>query len=382
MVRTYHKALYREEEYIMKTKVGAVIVALAIAIGVIFAAGLASASDQKVFNWRLVSTFPKGMTYITASDKYFCERVRILSQGKLNIKFFGAGELCAAPEVLDMVSKGTVEAGSDAAAYWCGKNTGFDLLTSSTLLMSGADYMTWIYQAGGFEVYNYMYGKYNCVYFPYTISQMESGIHSTKPIKKLGDLKGMKIRMPALLPGKIIAEYGAAPVPIAAAELYEALRRGVIDGVEWSAPVNDKEFHMEEMTKYWLAPGWHQPSAVYGVLINKDAYDALPQLLKEIIFSAARDTMVQGFTMYAYEDAKATKYFLDSDHVIYRLSDEELDELERVKNKIQEELAAKNPDYAKVLKSQLDYIKTFAPYREAAQPFTFGRNPKVYPNIK
>ncbi len=365
----------------MKKNYFSVGLAFVAVLGLLLLAGAAFAQEQKVVKWRMVSTWPKTLKYLAGPDIRFTELVKKMSNGRLDISFYGAGELCPAMEVLNMVSAGTVQAGGDWAAYWAGKNTAFDLLGSHQMGFCADDYLVWILHGGGLELYQELYGKYNCMYLPHTVSYMESGIRTNKPVKTMADLKGMKIRMVGLVPPKLLEAFGGIPVNIAVPDLYEALRRGTLDGAEYSVPINDKEFHIEEITKYWLTPGFHQTSSVYGVIVNKSAFNALPADLKAIVQSAANDTLVWGTTRYAYADAGATEY-LKTKVTINRLSVAELDQIEVVKNKIQEELAGKNPDYAKVLKSQIAYFKMFAPYRDAVGDFGFGRNPKSYPEIK
>jgi TRAP-type mannitol/chloroaromatic compound transport system substrate-binding protein len=211
---------------------------------------------------------------------------------------------------------------------------------------------------------------------------MESGIRTNEPINSLSDLKGMKIRMGGLMAGKILQEFGGTPVSIAIAELYEALRRGTLDGAEYSIPVYDKEFHIEEITKYWLTPGWHQTSSVNGIIMNKKAFDALPEKYKLIVRTASEATMLWMYSRLPYLSAEATAYFKEYGIQTTSLSEEELAQIEAVKNSLQQELAAQNPDYAKVLKSQIEYQKMFAEYREAQGDFGFGRNPENYPDIE
>ena len=333
----------------------------------------------KPIKWKLVTVWPKGLTNIIAPDFRFVDLVNKMSNGELKIKVFAAGELVKSTEVLDMVSSGTVQAGVDWPNYWSGKNTAFDLLGSNSITFSAGDYILWNYAGGGLELANELYGKYNCVWFPHYLSQMESGIRSNKPINSLADLKGMKVRMGGLLPGEIIQELGGIPVSIAVAELYEAVRRGTLDGAEYSVPTNDRDFHIEEVTKYWSTPGWHQTSSQHGVLVNKKAYNSLPDHLKEIIRVAAMETQLWSFANMGIKDAQATEYFKEKGIITTKLSDDELSKIEAIKNKLQEKHAAKNPDYKKILKSQMDYLKMVAPYREAAAPFSFGRNPTAYP---
>lgn len=375
----------------MKKKLWAIMLVLMMIVAVTGCGGAAAtesggdtSSDNsgEVYNWRLASCWADG-TFLFSVDQRFCELVGELSNGQLNIKPYGVGQLGAANQVFDLVSGGTVEAGGDWPSYWTGKNTGFDLLATTFYGFSNFDYYVWIYEGGGLEDgYNYMFNQYNMVYFPTAITGMESGIRSNKPINKLADMDGMKIRFAGKIQGIVAEQFGVTPVTIAANELYESLQRGVIDAAEYSGPYNDDIMKIQEVTKYWLVPGWHQTSSVYGAMINQDAYNSLSDKLKKCIEEAAKLTCHEYTAKYIWNDALATQRILDSGVETTTLPEDEMKWLEETKTKAAEQMAADNPDYAYVLNSQIQYLKTIASYREALGQWGFGSNWLSYPDIE
>ena len=62
--------------------------------------------DQRIYNWKLVTTWPKNLPALGTAPVRFAERVRIMSGGRLNIKVYAAGELVPAFGVFDAVSQG------------------------------------------------------------------------------------------------------------------------------------------------------------------------------------------------------------------------------------------------------------------------------------
>src|SRR5208337_3769644 len=52
-----------------------------------------------------------------------------------------------------------------------------------------------------------------------------------KPIRTLGDLKGLRIRSPGPLQTITLREFGASPISMPASDLYDALQRGMVDGM-------------------------------------------------------------------------------------------------------------------------------------------------------
>jgi TRAP-type mannitol/chloroaromatic compound transport system substrate-binding protein len=331
----------------------------------------------ETFNWRMASVWAEGSIQYE-HDKNFVDTINTLSNGRLNIKLHSVGELAQANQVLDLVSGGTVEMGGDWPNYWSGKNTAFELLGSQAMGLTNWDYFLWINEGGGSDAYNEIYGKFNTVYFPHTISGMESGIRSNKPVETLEDLKGMKIRMAGLIQSELITQLGATPVTLATQEIYEALQRGVIDASEYSSPYSDEVTKMYEVTKYWLTPGWHQTSSVYGSMINQEAWESLPEDLQNVIEKASKITQTQNSAEYAYKDAEAAQRMVNEYGIeTTALSEDEIERLRDMTNAIVEKLAGENPDFDKVLNSQLDFLKMYAPYRDLQGEWGFGNNMKV-----
>ena len=95
--------------------------------GVLAAAGATAAISapnviaQPKFQWRMVTTWPKGLATLHGAAVRVAEMVDSMSQGRLKIQVFAAGELIPAFGSFDAVSQGTVEMAHSAAYYWAGK---------------------------------------------------------------------------------------------------------------------------------------------------------------------------------------------------------------------------------------------------------------------
>lgn len=336
-------------------------------------ASSASGNGEKI-EWRMISTWGEGSVQLEF-DKKFVETVNELSNGMINIKLHAVDQLAPADQVLDTVSNGTVEMGGDWPNYWSGKNNAFDLLGSQAMGFSMWDYFLWINQGGGLDLYHEIYGQFNTVYFPHTISGMESGIRSNKPIHSLDDFNGLKIRVAGLIQSELTERLGAVPTTIPTHNIYESLQRGVIDAAEFSTPYADEIIKLQEVTKYWLTPGWHQTSAVYGVMINKDAWDSLPEEYKDIFYKASLITMAQNSTSYAYNDALSAQKMINEYGIeVTSLSEEEVQEIGKMTKEIINRIASENPDFKKILDSQMEYLTMYADYRDLQGYWSFGNN--------
>lgn len=354
-------------------------------LSVICVAGLIfSATDshaaKDVIKWKYNSLWPSGFALYEA-DKYFVETVNKLSGGRLIIKLYPAGQMIAGHQNLDAVKKGTMELAGDFGPYWAGKNTAFDLLGTTPMGMTWIDYILWIYHGGGQQIYDELYGEHNIKWLLESMTPVESGFRTNVPINSIEDFKGLKLRMGSLFGQRILEKLGASPIMMDGSEIYEAVSRGVVDGAEFSVPAVDWSAGFQEIADYWCAPAWYQTAIVLGIMINKDAWEALPDDLKEVVVQASRASTAYMSSWFEYQNIEATENFLKKGIKITSLEDSSMQKLQGIINEVLSEEAQKNPDFAKVLKSQVQYMKDFAPVRAYEKPYTFGFNPESYPEL-
>ena len=335
----------------------------------------------KTVKWKMTTTWAPSVQLIEL-DRNFMKLVRKLSGDEFKINFFEGGTLIPSFEVFDAVVDGTVNAAGDWPGYWAGKNSAFGLLAAHPFGMTAIDYMVWIFQGGGLELFQEVYSKFGLMYLPYAVTPMESGVRSNKPINSLADYKGLKIRMSGQIQGMILKDIGAAQTVIAGHEIYQGMQKGIIDAIESFTPSLDWMSRFGEITKYWCTPGWHAPSATFGIMINKKSWDALPDRLKVILKTCAMANFAWGFSFFEYEAIGGTKKFLDKGIKVTRLSDEDLAKLESFTKKRTLEMCKKNPLFAKVAYSQFKYLKDVSTWRTFSTPFTYGRNSKLRPDLE
>ncbi len=360
----------------MKKTVGTFSVVILISV---FLGGIAF-GQAKPIEWKMISTWTPAINLIEA-DKYFAKVVNELAAGKMKITVHPAPELVPPNNVFDAISKGNFPIGGEWPNYWAGKNSAFDLLGSYPMGLCQYDYVNWFYHAGGRDIYNYMYGKYNMVYFTHVVTPMESGIRANVPIKSLADYKGKKLRMSGKAQGYMLKKLGASQVMLAGAEIYQALQMKTIDGAEFNSDSCDWGMGFGEVTKYNIGPGWHQPSSLLGVMINKDAWNKLPADLKKIIDLAAQASCSYMSSWYEVDNTAAIEKFKKAGTQVFKLSNEDLKTLEQYSWEYLLEEAKKNPDWLKVAVSQFQYLKDFRITRDKQEPFGQGRNPFTIPNL-
>ncbi|KEA65782.1 TRAP transporter solute receptor, unknown substrate 3 [Marinobacterium lacunae] len=102
-----------------------------------------------------------------------------------------------------------------------------------------------------------------------------------KVVKEPSDLAGLRIRRPTAVVGKLLEGLGAQPVGMPAPESYQAMQRGVIDGVAlpWEGV---KSFRLNELANTHTEVGGLY-SLAFIVTMNKRVYDSMPDDLKKVI---------------------------------------------------------------------------------------------------
>ena len=103
--------------------------------------------------------------------------------------------------------------------------------------------------------------------------------------KTLEELKGLKVRAPSRLGGKMIEALGMVPVPMPAPQVPEAIAKGVVDGanIPWEVVT---PFKLQEITKFHVEVpnGMAKPgNSIFAFVMNQAKYDSLPADLKKVI---------------------------------------------------------------------------------------------------
>jgi TRAP-type mannitol/chloroaromatic compound transport system substrate-binding protein len=340
----------------------------------------AAPAIAQTYKWRLVSCWPS-YSALSQVEKRVAKNVYELSGGRLQIAVYAAGELVPTSAVFDTVQKGAAEVGVDFPGYWQGKNSAFDLMGTVPMAFSQYDMVNWYVHGGGRELYNYMYGKYNMIWFATGIASVGSGIRSRTPIRSLADLKGKKIRISGRAAGYVMVKAGATPVMTAPAEMAQALATGQIDAAAFNTPQIDLSLGLAEVTKYNIGPGWNIPSASGGWLINKDAWNTLPPDLKKIIEVATNDSLLWTNSLAEWDAMSSLKKFEEKGTVVTKFSAKDLAQIEEWVWEFIAAEALKNPDYDKIATSMFQYLKDFSHARDYEAPYAQGRNPTKWPKL-
>jgi len=118
---------------------------------------------NKKIKWKCVTTWPPNFPVVGEGAILLADWIREMSDGRLDIKVYGGGELVPALEVWDAVVNGAAEMGTGASYYWAGKDKASQFFTTVPFGMNAQQMNAWLYSGGGMELWRELYGKYNLI---------------------------------------------------------------------------------------------------------------------------------------------------------------------------------------------------------------------------
>ncbi|WP_028303109.1 TRAP transporter substrate-binding protein [Oceanospirillum maris] len=265
---------------------------------------------QETIKWKMVTTWPKNFPGLGTAANSLAEKITKMSGGRLEIKVYGAGELVPAFGVFDAVSEGTAQMGHGASYYWKGKAPAAQFFAAVPFGLNAQEIASWIYYGGGLELWKEVYEPFNLIPTAVGNTGVQMAGWFNKEINSVEDLKGLKMRIPGL-GGEVINRAGGTAVSLPGSELFTSLQTGAIDATEWVGPYNDKAFGLYKAAKYYYYPGWHEPGTVLEGMLNKQAFEALPQDLQDIVMVATRAANQDMMDEVTYRNAIALKELVE-----------------------------------------------------------------------
>ena len=338
--------------------------------------GVANTSlEQKQYNWRLVTAWPKNYPGLGMAPERIADLVEEMSNGQMKITVYGAGEQVPAFGVFDAVSSGSHQMGHSGGYFWKGKVPAAQFFTGVPFGLTADEINAWTNRGGGLELWREIYEPFNIYPIPAGNTGTQMFGWFNKEINSLEDIKGLKMRIPGI-GGEVLKRAGGIPVTLPGGELFTALQTGVIDATEWVGPYNDLTFGFQQTAKYYYYPGWHEPGSMLELLINKDAWDSLPKHLQVIIETASKAVNQDILDEYTARNNKALRELVDVHGVeLRRLPDDVIAEFKIIANEILEENASQDETVKKVYQSYLKFKNEVSAYHKVSEDaFVEARN--------
>jgi TRAP-type mannitol/chloroaromatic compound transport system substrate-binding protein len=310
-------------------------------------------SRAQTASFRFQSTWPaKDIFHEYAQD--FAKKVNEMAGTRLKIEVLPAGAVVPAFQLLEGVSKGTLDGGHGVVAYHYGKQSALALWGSGPGYgMDPNMLLSWHYYGGGKALLDEIYKSINVEVVSFLYGPMPTQPFGwfKKPVARIEELKGIKFRTVGLAVD-LYTEQGAAVNPLPGGEIVPALDRGLIDAAEFNNATSDRTLGFPDVAKNCMLQSFHQSTEQLEILFNKAKYDALSPELKHIIdyaVQAASADMswkaIERNSLDYIELKKAGVNFFKTPDAILRNQLESWD-------KVVAKKSAENPMFKKVLDSQ------------------------------
>jgi len=358
-----------------RTVAGALSLALGAAVAL---PALAQAPATRTL--KMQSTWPAALT-LQDNFRYFGERVEKLTGGALKIETLAAGQVVPPFEILDATHKKVIDGGHGVAYYWVGKNKAATLFANTpagVVGMDHVDFLGWIYEGGGLELWWELYQKemkLNVIAFPILPASPQALGWFKRPIKSLADFKGMKCRQTGIV-AEVYQRMGQQTVNMPGGEIVPAAQRGVIDCAEWVGGIEDLRLGLPQVWKYHYTPGMHESASIGELIINSEVWAGLPAQQQEAIRSATNETFLRWWAKWQRQNADAIEEMRTKHGTqILRTPPEILTAFFKAWDEIAAEEAAKNPFFKKVLDSQRAWAAKVVPAKRFMfPPYSFAAN--------
>jgi TRAP-type mannitol/chloroaromatic compound transport system substrate-binding protein len=274
----------------------------AIALMVAVALAAPALAQQAPIKWK-AQTLWNAQERPQKTFEDFCKRVKVLTNGRLEIEPFPAGAIVPVNESLTALQGNVLQAIHVWPGYFSGRNPAFAALSDFIFAYEQPwELDAFMHYKGGLEMLRELYKPFSV----YTVGVMCWGVESwpsKKPIRNMDDFKGLKIREPQGMEAEFMAKAGASVVVLPGTEVFSAMDKGVIDATNWgTASINDKT-GIHQVAPFFTYPGFHS-MPVGDFTVRQADWDKLPADIKEILTTACREWAWDTIEKVAMDDAK------------------------------------------------------------------------------
>ncbi len=255
---------------------------------------------------------------VTILATEWCKEIEKRTNGKIKIQMFPGATLTPADQCYDGVVKGISDVGMSVVSYVKGR---FPLSEVFDLPLG---YKSAKQSCGLANAYfeKFKPKEFDDVKIMYLMGHGPGFVNtSKKPVEKLEDMKGLKIRGTGTT-AKVVAALGATPVAMPMTETYDAVKKGVADG--YVAPLEAlKGWKLAEVVKYTTEDFGAAYSIMFFVAMNKKKWDALSKDEQETIEKINKEWIQKHAADWDKIDKEGKEYALSRGNKIISLSEQE-----------------------------------------------------------
>lgn len=332
-----------------------IIISLLIGSCIVFLGSIGH-SAETVIKLDFANFMPPTARVSMAIEDY-AKEVERRSNGRVKINYYPGGTLVSLPQTYDAVTKGIADMAHGSLSFLKGR---FPL---SEVLDLPMGVKTAVMQT---QMANAWYGKFKPKELDDTkvlflLAHGPGLIHTKKPVAKLEDFKGMKIRCSGGVNVSIAQAFGAVPISMAMGETYDAIQKGVVEGVMGPYEVLDA-YKLAEVTTSTAESFLTSYTNTGYIVMNKSKWNSLPPDIQKIFDTVAGEYSKRTAVVWDDVDINAKKYAASKGHKFISISKEEqmrwAKTIAPLYDSYVKEQNAKGLPAAEALKFCQDFVKT------------------------
>ena len=285
---------------------------------------------------------------------YFKKLVEERSKGQVEVQVYPAAQLGKMRESTEGVQMGSIEMALIPTSMLGNFSPGFSIGDVPFLWPNDRVLLSVLEGPLGDELMGTL-GKKRMKGFGWWASGWKN-LTANKDIYSIDDIKGLKFRvMPNPLLQAQFKAWGAHAVPMAFAELYNALQQGVVDGQE-------NPYQVIRMLKFWevqkcVAVTKHGFIA-YGVIGNKRWFDSLPMNIQQLLEKAAKEAGKKEWEMQVAEAKSDRAQIASHGMKIVDLDAKQIDRFRKASKPLYKQFAARiGEDYFNRVVAEINKIQ-------------------------
>ena len=315
--------------------------------------------------WRVPVAFATTLEVLGDNIVWVTDAIRRSSNGAIILDPYEPGEIVPPLNIVDAVREGKVQAGYTWLGYDQGKIPASPLLGAVPFGMEPWEYTAWWFEAGGRELAEALYAKYDVHPLLCGLIGPETAGWFRTPIESLDDLEGLKIRF-AGLGGKVIERLGASVTMLPGGEIFQALEKGAIDATEFSLPNVDEQLGFDRIAKLNYYPGWHQPYTAAHMVVNIDDWRSLTTAQQAVIDTSCTGGVTRNLANSEAKQGPVLAGFPGKGVTPIVLPEPILRQLNEVADEVMAEEAANDEDFRVIHESQLAFRAQYARWKRVA----------------
>ncbi|MBL4750917.1 MAG: twin-arginine translocation signal domain-containing protein [Amylibacter sp.] len=301
----------------------------------------------------------------------YVERVHAMAGKDLKIDLLPVNSVVKTSQMQDAVHRGVLDACHYVPAYWYSKSKSASLFgTGPCFGWSSQEVLGWVNYGGGQELFDELMAslRLNVVSFFNSPMPAQPLGWFKEEIKDVSQMKGLKYRTVGLA-ADVMLEMGMSVVQLPGGEIQPAMKSGLIDAAEFNNPTSDRDFGMQDVSKFYHLASFHQSQEFFEVSFNKKRFNKLPAEQQAILKYASEaensdfywnNTKRYADDLVKLRDEQGVNIIRTPDSVMSA----ELDAWDVVVDRI----SAEDPFFAKVIVSQKAYAKNVMNYLNLNQP--------------